>query len=143
MRVLIILSIIFISLVSCSKDQDITIRQYLDENNIDAIHHSSGIYYLIEVEGTGKHPEQTDDVVTHYKGYYLDGEEFDSSLNGSPIQFNLKKVIKGWTIGIPLLKEGGKGKLFIPPHLAYGSYPPSGIRKDASLVFDIELIEIK
>lgn len=143
MRHLILLLILSISIFSCSKDDNTTIKEYLEKNNIEAEFHDSGIYYTIEKLGTGGHPNINSTVTTHYKGYYLDDEEFDSSHGGDPLKFGLRQVIKGWQIGIPFFQKGGKGTLFIPPHLGYGSNPPGDIRDNAPLAFDIELIDFK
>ncbi|HMT35931.1 MAG TPA: FKBP-type peptidyl-prolyl cis-trans isomerase, partial [Chitinophagaceae bacterium] len=84
-------------------------------------------------------------VKVHYKGYKLNGEKFDSSYDrNEPIDFPLSGVIKGWTEGIPMLEEGGKGTLLIPSHLAYGQNGPPGskIGPNEVLLFDVELIQI-
>ena len=129
---------------ACSdNNNDITIADYLEQNNIKAEYHSSGIYYVIDVPGIGGHPNSESEITAHYKGYYLDGEVFDSSIGGDPLKFKLNQVIKGWQLGIPLYQKGGKGTLYIPPHLGYGSNPPGDIRADAPLAFDIELIDFK
>jgi FKBP-type peptidyl-prolyl cis-trans isomerase FkpA len=74
-----------------------------------------------------------------YTGYFMDGKVFDESVS----TFSLRGVIAGWREGIPLFGKGGKGKLLIPSRLGYGSNPPPGIPKDAVLLFDIHLIDIK
>jgi len=138
---LIILSALIFT--NCSKDEDITIKEYLEDHKIEALYHSSGIFYTIELEGSGGHPSSSSDVTTHYKGYYLDGTKFDSSPAGDPRTFNLENVIEGWQIGIPLFQRGGNGTLYIPSHLAYGSNPPSGVRADAPMAFDITLVDFE
>lgn len=132
---------------SCKKDQ-LTIDKeliddYLNEHNLTAKITDEGLYYIIEKEGTGNRPFVSDQVKVHYKGTLLNGEKFDSSYDrGEPAIFFLSQVIAGWQIGIPLFKEGGKGKLIVPSKLGYGSNPPSSIPKNAVLVFDIELLEV-
>ena len=132
---------------SCKKDQltidKELIADYLKEHNLTAKITEEGLYYIIETEGNGKRPSVNDQVKVHYKGTLLDGKKFDSSYDrGAPSTFFLSQVIAGWQIGIPLIKEGGKGKLIVPSKLGYGSNPPSGIPENAVLVFDIELLEV-
>jgi len=100
----------------------------------------SGLQYQIIEPGTGKAPAPTDKVTVNYLGTMVDGKEFDSSYKrGKPASFQLNGVIKGWTEGLQLIKEGGKIKLFIPPELAYGSRGPLAHR---ALIFDVELVSI-
>lgn len=106
---------------------------------------SSGLQYKITQEGTGKSPKASDTVVVHYRGTTIDGKEFDSSFKrGEPATFPLNAVIKGWTEGLQLLKEGGKATLYIPSDLAYGKRGAGGIiGPDETLIFDVELIKIQ
>lgn len=105
---------------------------------------ASGLQYLILEEGTGAHPTAADQVTVHYTGTLIDGTVFDSSVErGQPATFGLNQVIKGWTEGIPLMKQGGKMRLFIPENLAYGpGRQGSPIPPYAALIFDVELISI-
>jgi FKBP-type peptidyl-prolyl cis-trans isomerase len=105
----------------------------------------SGLQIKTLKEGTGKSPKATDTVVVHYRGRLLNGTEFDSShKRGMPAEFAVNRVIKGWTEGLQLMKEGGKAELFIPSELAYGSRGAGGlIGPDETLVFEVELISIK
>lgn len=124
---------------------DKLIREYIEKNNLKAEKTASGLYYVIDRKGNGKHATAADRVKVHYKGYKLNGETFDSSYDrGQPIEFPLGGVIKGWTEGIPLFEEGGKGILLIPSHLAYGPNAPQGakIGPNEVLLFDVELLEI-
>ena len=105
----------------------------------------SGLQYQVLKEGNGKSPKATDKVVCHYEGMLIDGTMFDSSVQrGEPATFPLNGVIAGWTEGLQLMKEGAKYRFFIPYQLGYGergagaSIPPF-----ATLVFDVELIEVK
>ena len=105
----------------------------------------SGLQYVIISEGTGKYPVDSSNVTVHYHGTTPDGEVFDSSVDrGQPATFNLSQVIKGWTEGVQLMKEGAKYKFFIPQELAYGANPRPGgpIKPYMPLVFEVELISI-
>ena len=125
------------------KDEEL-ILEYLETNNLTAERTENGIYYIIDVEGTGDNPTVNDEVEVHYEGYFLDGEIFDSSIERNETStFPLSNVIVGWQLGIPLLKEGGKGKLLIPSIHAYGASGRGAIPRNAVLIFDIELFEIK
>lgn len=143
MRYLIFVIVIIVS-ISCSKEPEELLEDYLVENGIEAIKHSSGLYYVIEKEGEGEHPTKNSFVTMDYEGTYLDGVKFDSSYDrGEPLKYDLKGLIAGWQIGVPLFKKGGKGTLYIPPRLGYGTSPSNGIRDNAVLIFDIELLDFK
>ena len=105
---------------------------------------ASGLRYIVEKEGTGKSPLATDQVTVHYSGYLLNGTKFDSSVDrGQPATFPLNQVIRGWTEGLQLMKEGGKTKFIIPSELGYGANGAGGvIPPNAWLVFDVELIKV-
>src|SRR5205809_476785 len=98
------------------------------------------------VVGSGPEAKTGDRVSVHYSGFLLNGTMFDSSRErGVPFDFVIGKrqVIEGWDIGVQGMKKGGKRKLKIPPHLAYGTMgSPPKIGPDATLQFDIELLEI-
>lgn len=106
---------------------------------------ASGLQYEVMREGTGPKPLATNTVKVHYHGTTTDGKVFDSSVDrGEPVEFPLNGVIPGWTEGVQLMSVGSKYKLFIPGDLAYGPRPPqgSGIAPNATLVFEVELLEI-
>lgn len=104
----------------------------------------SGLMYKVEKEGTGEAPKDSDTVVVNYKGTLTDGKEFDNSYKrGEPLSFRLDGVIPGWTEGLKNIKKGGKIKLVIPPDLAYGKTGVPGIPANSTLVFDVELLDIK
>ena len=122
-------------------------EKYLSENakKEGVVTVPSGLQYKVLKEGNGKSPKATDKVVCHYEGMLIDGTMFDSSIQrGEPATFPLNGVIAGWTEGLQLMKEGAKYRFFIPYQLGYGergagaSIPPF-----ATLVFDVELIEVK
>ncbi|MCM1153519.1 MAG: FKBP-type peptidyl-prolyl cis-trans isomerase [Muribaculum sp.] len=104
----------------------------------------SGLQYIVEKEGEGAQPSATSEVTVHYTGRLLDGTVFDSSVNrGEPATFPLNQVIKGWTEGVQLMREGAKYRFFIPSDLAYGAQGiPNVIPPHSTLIFDVELIKI-
>ena len=106
---------------------------------------ASGLIYESQVEGSGPSPKATDTVKVHHRGYFPDtGKEFDSSYaRKQPIEFPLNGVIPCWTEGVQTMKVGEKARLVCPSKLAYGSRGiPGTIPPDATLVFEVELLEI-
>ena len=137
-----------------------SIDAYLAEADIKAIVSESGLRYAIAREGTGISAKPGDEVVVHYAGKLLDGTYFDTSIEevakrqgmhnpgrdyNSGFSFNIGQghVIKAWDEGIGYIKEGGKGTLYVPSPLGYGSrgagpkIPPYSI-----LVFDVEVLKV-
>jgi FKBP-type peptidyl-prolyl cis-trans isomerase FkpA len=110
----------------------------------DAAKNLDGVYYSILKEGTGRLVALNDTVIAHYKGYlFSNGSVFDQTKE-KPATFPLNRLIKGWQVGVPLCKVGGKIKLVIPSDLAYSirtraaKIPPNSI-----LVFEIEIVDVK
>lgn len=104
----------------------------------------SGLRYEITSVGPGPAPKGTDTVRVHYVGKLIDGTEFDSSIKrGEPAEFPLNQVIPGWTEGIQKMNKGGKIRLHVPPQLGYGDDGRPGIPPSSTLVFDVELLDIK
>lgn len=98
------------------------------------------------VEGGGQEAKDGNTVSVHYTGTLEDGTKFDSSLDkNQPFEFTLGagQVIKGWDQGIAGMKVGGKRKLTIPPSLGYGDQPAGSIPPNSTLIFEVELLEIK
>ncbi len=117
-------------------------KKFMEENkDNDGIKTTaSGLQYKIVESGKGKSPKATDTVTVNYRGTLINNQEFDSSFErGAPASFALNSVIKGWTEGLQLIKEGGKIQLFIPPELAYNDRGPLANR---SLIFEVELLSI-
>jgi peptidylprolyl isomerase len=99
------------------------------------------------VVGTGAEPVQGQTVVVHYTGTLIDGQKFDSSVDrGRPFEFPLGRgrVIRGWDVGVATMRVGGKRRLTIPPHMAYGEAGyPGAIPPNATLIFEVELLELR
>ena len=110
-----------------------------------AIKTPSGMVYSEITPGTGDQPKATDKVKVHYQGTLIDGTVFDSSVQrGQPVTFALNQVIPCWTEGVQRMKVGGKSKLICPSNIAYGDHgAPPKIKPGATLVFEIELLEIQ
>lgn len=144
---------LFLSVIlftSCNNNDDDTslvpqteedIIKYIEDNNLNATKTDSGLYYIINDEGTGTRPSENSVVNFSYKGSFLNGTVFNQNETGAV--FDLSNIIEGLKEGIQLFKEGGNGTLIIPSELAYGIYGNSSgtIPGGAVLVFDIELIE--
>ena len=105
---------------------------------------ASGLQYEVLQEGTGASPLATDEVTVHYTGKLLNGTVFDSSVDrGEPATFPLNRVIRGWTEGVQLMKEGAKYRFYMPSDLAYGDQGAGAdIKPGSTLIFDVELIKI-
>jgi len=96
--------------------------------------------------GTGKEVKSGDTIIIHYKGTLTDGTKFDSSYDrGTPFetQIGVGKVIQGWDKGVIGMKVGGKRKLTIPPELGYGAQAVGPIPANSTLIFEVELIDVK
>lgn len=128
-----------------SRQDEEIILDYIASQSLAAQSTPEGVYYVIDVEGSGPFPTLSSAVTVHYEGSLTDGTIFESTYDsGTPVTFPLSGVISGWQIGIPKFREGGSGLLIIPSELAYGSNPPagSGIPENAVLVFRVELLEV-
>lgn len=104
----------------------------------------NGLQYKVLKEGSGEKPTLNDQVKCHYKGTLIDGTVFDSSIDrGEPAVFPVNGVIKGWVDALQMMPVGSKWRLFVPHNLAYGNQGAGDvIGPNATLVFDVELIEI-
>ena len=99
-------------------------------------------------EGTGPTPKKGDRISVHYTGWLTNGKKFDSSVDRKDplvFQIGVGQVIKGWDQGVITMKVGGKRKLTIPPHLAYGNRNVGNglIPPNSTLIFEVELLAIK
>ena len=122
-------------------------ENFLSKNkseNSGIIETDSGLQYKIIKEGTGKSPSYgMDQVRVQYEGKLIDGTIFDSSYEkGEPFVTRLNRVIKGWTEGIQLMKEGSVYEFFIHPKLAYGERRNNNIPPNSVLLFKVELEKV-
>lgn len=103
----------------------------------------SGLQYEVIKQGTGRMPKASDTVKVNYEGRLIDGTVFDSSYKrGEPVTFPLNQVIKGWTEGLQLMKEGAKYRFFVPAKLGYGEAGANDIEPNSVLIFDVDLLEV-
>lgn len=143
-------------------EEDKIIQDYIKEKGLNAQKTESGLYYVIEVEGTGEPVTPGTTMTVDYAGYLLDGTLFDTSIESVakennmfnenrpdgyaplPVSVGMGQVIPGWDEGLLLLKKGSKGKFLIPSPLAYGEngagamIPPNSV-----LVFDVDVADVQ
>ncbi len=154
-----VLLFLVITVISCSKKDDNktcnrtestvvapqseinSVQAYLAINGLTATQHPSGFFYSIETSGTGATAGLCNAVSVLYVGKLTNGTIFDQT-NGSPRTFTLGDLIVGWQKGLPLIKPGGKIKLYIPPSLGYGPNANGPIPANSILIFDMELVAV-
>ncbi|MEO5892272.1 MAG: DUF3472 domain-containing protein [Ferruginibacter sp.] len=130
------------SLTTAAREKEIILKA-IASGQLDTTGSIKGVYYKILSEGTGRNVMVSDTVIAFYKGTILNGELFDQT-DKEPATFPLNRLIKGWQIGAPMCKAGGKIRLIVPSALAYSirtrspKIPPNSI-----LVFDIEVVSVK
>lgn len=121
-------------------------RSFLQEHKqqADVIETPSGIQYRVIEEGEGEQPAASDTVKIHYRGRLINGEEFDSSqTRNEPTTLRVEQTIPGWQEVLPLMREGGKWEVVIPPRLAYDLRgAPPAIGPNETLIFELTLVEI-
>lgn len=113
---------------------------YCTANNITYTEHASGILYEVMSPGLTTQPTIANTVSVVYTGKLLNGNQFDASAN--PERLALSGVIKGWQIGIPLIKKGGRIKMVIPSSLAYGCTGQGSIAPNSPLYFEVTLTDV-
>lgn len=128
------------------EDQDL--QDYARINNLNATKTPTGLYVVMEKEGSGPQAANGNTVRVEYRGTLLNGTEFDSSMDpgeeGYEFVLGTNPVIQGWVEGLTYFKKGGKGKLLIPSRLGYSERGnPPKIGPNEPLIFDIELVEVK
>jgi len=127
-------------------DETANLNKYLKEKGITAKPNPSGIYYIEKVKGSGQKAAAGKTVKVHYTGTLLNGKKFDSSRDrNQPFEFTLGKgqVIKGWDEGVALMNVGGKATLIVPSNMGYGERDMGSIPPYSTLVFDVELLDVK
>jgi FKBP-type peptidyl-prolyl cis-trans isomerase FkpA len=108
-----------------------------------AVRTPTGLVLQTLTKGPGRKPGPSDQVKVHYRGTLIDGTEFDSSYGrGQPVDFGLQNVIPCWTEGLQLITVGTKAKFVCPSEIAYGDRGTGNIPPGATLVFEVELIDI-
>ncbi|MBK7435022.1 MAG: FKBP-type peptidyl-prolyl cis-trans isomerase [Chitinophagaceae bacterium] len=118
------------------------IREWISRSKPDTAGLITGVYYQILKEGTGDLANLNDTVIVRYKGSLLNGDVFDQT-DQKTATFPLKRLIKGWQIGVPMCREGGIIRLIIPSYLGYSIRNLGVIPPNSPLVFDITLEGLK
>lgn len=117
------------------------VTDYLAANGLTATQHCSGLYYIIEEAGTGATPTVCSQIAFSYTGRLTSGHIFDQA--ATPIVSPLSQLITGFKNGIPLIKAGGKIRLFVPPSLGYGPNTVGDIPANSVLIFDVTLAGVQ
>ena len=120
-----------------------TLQAHLTANSLTATKDPAGFFYQITNPGTGVNPNISSKVTVQYVGKFLDDRVFDSNTTAAGITFNLNGVIRGWQLGVPLVKKGGSLILYLPPSLAYGCSGSGPIAGNTPLVFTINLLDVQ
>lgn len=155
-KALLIIGIVTLALSACTKDEvfdpeeqfirdTVLIEQYLAQNNINAQTDPSGLRYVITQPGTGENARFGSTVRVKYRGYLLDGTEFDSNIGESSLDFVLGagKVVRGWEVAFEQLNKGASATLFIPSGLGYGNNNVGNrIVANSILIFDVTVLDI-
>lgn len=128
-------------LVQTQEDSVLAARFISQYQRIKKTH--TGLHYLVSNPGTGKQPIAGSKVTVKYRGYLMSGKVFESNQQGYTFTLGSKEVISGWNEGIKLMREGGRFKFIIPPHLAYGGSGADIIPPFSTIIFDIDLISVE
>lgn len=141
----VLLSGLVVVAVSCKKDEaPETLDAYITRTNLGSTvtKDPRGFYYQIVTPGTGATPAVTSRVTIFYTGTLTNGSVFDQT-GTTPATFNLNQLILGWQYGLPLIKVGGRIKLYLPPSLGYGAQAAGSIPPNSVLIFDITLQSVQ
>jgi len=154
MRPIVLVLVMLVSIVACSRGREDRPDEGPNSEpagatntsavNGQTITTASGAQITHLVVGGGASPKATDRVQVHYRGTFLDGKVFDSSVDrNEPATLPLNGVIRCWTEGLQMMKVGGKAKLVCPPNTAYGERgAPPVIPPNATLQFEVQLLAI-
>jgi FKBP-type peptidyl-prolyl cis-trans isomerase len=127
--------------------EKVNLQKYLKEHKITAKPTASGLYYIEQVKGTGKEIVSGSKVSVHYTGTLLDGKKFDSSRDRGSKPFDVEvgkgEVIKGWDEAFLMMRKGGRATLICPSSIAYGEQAMGSIPAYSTLVFDLEVVDVK
>jgi FKBP-type peptidyl-prolyl cis-trans isomerase FklB len=122
-------------------------EDFLAKNKMEAgvISLPSGLQFKVITSGKGNSPSLNDTVILHYKGNFIDGQIFDDSKQrNQPVVVPVNAVLKGWQEALPMMKEGDKWIIYVPPHLAYSEKGFANVvGPNETLIFEIELLAIK
>jgi FKBP-type peptidyl-prolyl cis-trans isomerase FkpA len=119
------------------------LETYLNTKGItNAVKDPRGFYYTIQTAGTGSTAGLCSQIYIYYTGTLTNDVVFDGTTN-TPASFTLGELIPGWVKGIPLIKAGGRIRLYLPPTLAYGNQAVGSIPANSILIFDIELLDVR
>lgn len=114
-----------------------SVQTYLTSKGLTATQHCSGVFYIIDAPGSGAAPNVCSYINTNYVGRLTNGNGFDSGMFRAPIQ--LGGLIRGWANTLPLIKQGGRIRMFLPPSMGYGNQAAGTIPPNSILIFDVEL----
>jgi FKBP-type peptidyl-prolyl cis-trans isomerase len=126
--------------------EQVLIKNFLDSNNYEAEPTESGLYYIEQVPGDGELITTGNIIDLYYRGYFLDGREFDSNFDDdSPYRCTIPNdyLMQGWNQGLQLMSKGSEGILIIPYTLAYGPTGTQLIGPYMTLVFDIKIVDVR
>lgn len=129
------------SVAEAAKERAIIINA-IQNKTVDTTGSAGGVFYKILQEGEGPLVTVDDTLTVYYKGQLLNGQVFDATKD-KPSVFPLKRLIKGWQLGLPFCRKGGKIRLVIPSSLAYSIRNMGKIPPNSPLIFDVEVLDIK
>lgn len=114
--------------------------------DLDAMERTSAGLYLQDLRvGEGFAAQRTSLVAVRYVGYLPDGTIFDATGDGEPFRFRLgsNEVIRGWNQGIPGMRMGGIRRVIVRPELGYGSRGRGRVPPSTTMIFDVQLVDVR
>ncbi|MBR5602880.1 MAG: FKBP-type peptidyl-prolyl cis-trans isomerase [Bacteroidales bacterium] len=150
--IILVLSVVITIMTSCTiesyvtrkRDADLEITKYLNDNKLNVSTNTSGLVFISMEDGDGGYPKPGDRVAFHYKGYYLNGEMFDSSYDKSyplVVQLGEGMLIKGMEEALLSMNKGSKSKIIVPFYLAYNDMDNAPVPPYSNLIFELEIID--